>query len=227
VHRILDAWSNVCGVPRSHLVLLGDSIFDNGAYTRGEPDVAAHVRHVLPESWDLTSCAVDGATTRGLAAQLARVPAEATHLVIAIGGNDALQNSDMLSLRVASSAEALRIFAERTTAFERAYRAAITQAVSLGRRTAICTVYNGALEPERATIARAGLALFNDVILRTAVDLRLDAVELRSICTEPGDYANPIEPSGQGGLKIARAIARLVGAIDGGGPPPARVWGEC
>ena len=29
---------------------------------------------------------------------------------------------------------------------------------------------------------------------------------------EPGDYANPIEPSGRGGRKIAQAIARAVGA---------------
>src|SRR5215211_2674427 len=30
------------------------------------------------------------------------------------------------------------------------------------------------------------------------IDLGLDALELRAICTEPDDYANPIEPSGQG-----------------------------
>jgi hypothetical protein len=208
-----------------HVVLLGDSIFDNAAYTDGGPDVVTHLRQLLPPSWDATSCAVDGATTRALAAQLARVPVAATHLVIAIGGNDALENSDLLSLSVASSAETLEIVASRITAFERAYRAAITRAVRLERRTAICTVYNGNLEPERATIARVGLALFNDVILRTAVDLRLDALELRSICTEPADYANPIEPSDQGGLKIARALTRLVGAVHSAGAAPARVWG--
>lgn len=210
---------------QNHVALLGDSIFDNAAYTDGGPDVVTHLRQLLPASWDATSCAVDGATTRALAPQLARVPVTATHLVIAIGGNDALENSDLLSLRVGSSAETLAIFASRIMAFERAYRAAITQAVRLERRTAICTVYNGNLEPERATIARVGLALFNDVILRTAVDLRLDALELRSICTEPADYANPIEPSDQGGLKIARALTRLVGAVHSAGALPARVWG--
>jgi len=73
------------------------------------------------------------------------------------------------------------------------------------------------------TRVRFGLALFNDAILRTAVDLGLDVLELRSICTEPEDYANPIEPSGQGGLKIARAVSRLVGAVDCGGVLPGRV----
>ena len=210
---------------RNHIALLGDSIFDNAAYTHDDPDVVTHLRRLLPQPWEATLCAVDGTTTLGLAAQLARVPVDASHLVIAIGGNDALQNSDLLSLRVASTAQALGILADRIATFERAYRTAITRVLELRRHTVICTVYNGALDPERATIARVGLALFNDVILRTAIDLRLDALELRSICTDPADYANPIEPSGQGGLKIARAISRVVGAVHGAGPPPARVWG--
>ena len=51
-------------------------------------------------------------------------------LVIAIGGNDALQNMDLLSLRVASSAEALQAFADRLFTFERAYRGAIREAMA-------------------------------------------------------------------------------------------------
>jgi hypothetical protein len=206
-----------------HIVLLGDSIFDNAAYTRGAPDVATHLQRLLPSGWRATSLAVDGATTADLQSQLRRLPAEATHLAIAIGGNDALQNSDLLSLRVTSSAQALEVFAERVAAFDRAYRDAVRAAVAPGRPTAVCTIYNGALEPDRARIARVALALFNDVILRTAIELHLDAIELRSLCTEPDDYANPIEPSGKGGLKIAGAIARVAGAV-AAASPPARIW---
>ena len=208
-----------------HIALLGDSIFDNSAYTGGAPDVVTHLRRVLPGGWQASLCAVDGATTADLAGQLGRVPADATHLVVAVGGNDALQSQDLLALPVTSSAQALEAFASRASAFERRYRAALRDVLALGRRTAVCTVYNGALEPETAAIARVALALFNDAILRTAVDLRLDALELRSICTEPSDYANPIEPSGKGGYKIARAIARLAGALSDA-PPPARIWGQ-
>jgi hypothetical protein len=209
-----------------HIVLLGDSIFDNAAYTRGAPDVLTHLRSLLPDGWRATLCAVDGATSRGLASQLKSVPSGASHLVISIGGNDALQNSDLLSMRVTSSAQTLEAFAARLTAFERAYRSAIREAMALRRPTVVCTVYNGALEVERATIARVGLAMFNDVILRTAIDFGLDALELRAICAEPADYANPIEPSGQGGLKIARAIARAVGA-NGADAKPSLLWGKC
>ena len=206
-------------------MLLGDSIFDNGAYTGGRPDVVAQLRRLLPAEWGATLCAVDGATTGDLGRQLERVPAGATHLVISIGGNDVLQNSDLLTLRVSSSDQVLRAFAARIDAFERDYRAAIGAAVALGRRTIVCTVYNGALDPDQAVVARVALALFDDVILRTAIDMRLTALELRSICTERTDYANPIEPSAQGGTKIAAAIARAIAAIPAH-ERPAQVWGD-
>jgi hypothetical protein len=210
---------------RSHVVLLGDSIFDNGAYTSGAPDVVTHLRDLLPRHWQASLLAQDGATTAALAAQLKQVPADASHLVVSIGGNDALRHIDLLSLRVTSSAQALEALADRVAPFERAYRSAIRQTVDLQRTTVLCTVYNGALQ-EQAAAARTALALFNDAILRTSVDLRLDVLELRSVCTEPADYANPIEPSGHGGLKIARAVACAIGAI-AVPTSPARVWGPC
>jgi hypothetical protein len=209
-----------------HVALLGDSIFDNGVYTSGAPDVVTHLRTLLPAGWGATLLARDGATIAGLDEQLRRLPGTVTHLVISVGGNDALQNADLLSLPVASSAQALLAFAERVERFEIAYRAALARVLTVQRRTVVCTVYNGALDADRARVARMGLTLFNDAILRTAIDHGLDAIELRSICTAPADYANPIEPSGQGGLKIARSIATVLGAMSHSAPP-ARIWGAC
>jgi hypothetical protein len=105
-------------VRMGHIVLLGDSIFDNAAYTRGQPDVVAHLRSMLPDGWKATLLAVDGATTARLTPQLERVPSDATHLIVSIGGNDALGNIDMLSLPARSTAEALAIFADRVDRFE-------------------------------------------------------------------------------------------------------------
>jgi GDSL-like lipase/acylhydrolase family protein len=212
--------------PRGHVVLLGDSVFDNAVYTSGAPDVVTHLRALLPTGWQATLLARDGATTGELAPQLRRIPTDASHLVVSIGGNDILGNLDLLSLKVASSAEALEICAARAASFERDYRRAIRQTLALQRTTAVCTVYNGALDAVRAVAARTGLAIFNDAILRAAVDFQVDALELRSICTEQADYANPIEPSGEGGLKIARAIACVIGAV-ARSSMPSRVWGAC
>jgi hypothetical protein len=145
-----------------------------------------------------------------LARQLNRVPPDATHLVVAIGGNDALGNVDLLDRRVSSTAEALTLFADRVDAFETAYHAALAPVLAVGRRTVVCTIYNGNLEPARARIARVALTLFNDVIVRFGFEHRLPVIDLRLVCCDAADYANPIEPSGPGGLKIARAIADTI-----------------
>lgn len=75
----------------------------------------------------------------------------------------------------------------------------------------MCTVYNGcASDPRHQERVATALTVFNDAILRTATRHHLTVIELRLVCTEPGDYANPIEPSAQGGGKIAQVIARCV-----------------
>ena len=195
-----------------HVVLLGDSVFDNRAYTGGEPDVVTHLGEILPSHWKATLCAVDGSTTVDLKAQLQNVPPDATHVVISLGGNDALSNIDVLWQPVASTTEALGLFGERVSQFESSYGEAIDSALSLKRQTTICTIYNGNLDPGEAPLARIALMMFNDVILRVAFEHGLSVIDLRLICDEIVDYANSIEPSGIGGRKIAEAIANSIGA---------------
>lgn len=74
-------------------------------------------------------------------------------------------------------------------------------------------------EPDVVTRARARVALmlFNDVILRVVFEHHASVIDLRLVCSERADYANPIESSGQGGMKIARAIVRATGARPAGG----------
>ena len=52
-----------------HLVLLGDSILDNAAYTNGGPDVVTQVRGLLPKPWKASLLAIDGSTTNDVPAQ--------------------------------------------------------------------------------------------------------------------------------------------------------------
>ena len=194
-----------------HLVLLGDSIFDNAAYVPGGPDVVVQVRRHLPANWRATLLAVDGAVTSGVRAQLARLPADATHLVLSVGGNDALGHTDLLDRRVTSSAQVLDALAEAAGSFEQRYRAAIADVVARDLPLTVCTIYNGAF-PDHALQRRATVALtvFNDAILRVAFERGLPVIDLRLICSEPTDYANPIEPSVRGGEKIARTIVQTI-----------------
>jgi hypothetical protein len=200
-------------MPLPHIVLLGDSIFDNGAYTHGEPDVVTHLRDLMPEPWQATLLAVDGATIAGLPHQLREVPPSASHLVISIGGNDVLSHIDLLSLPVTSMLAALELLMERVEPFAETYRAMIANVLQKQRQVILCTIYEGQLERNVHRAAKAALSAFNDSILRTGAELKLPVIELRSVCRLPSDYANPIEPSGSGGRKIATAILEAVRAV--------------
>lgn len=191
-----------------HVVLLGDSIFDNGAYTNGGPDVVTQLREVLPPDWDASLAAVDGHVTKDVARQLATVPATATHLALSVGGNDALQCLPVLDAPTKDLRQGLAALAALTTEFESQYAGAVELCLRRGLPMTVCTIYNGCF-PDVAfqRLATVVVALFDDVILRTAARHALPVVDLRAVCSEPADYANPIEPSSTGGAKIARALA--------------------
>ena len=194
----------------SHLILLGDSIFDNAAYTNGGPDVVTQLNDALPAGWAASLLAIDGSTTDDIAGQVGCLPADASHLVLSVGGNDALQQAHLLLTPAASTEEALGLLADLAEQFEHDYRAAVAACLRPGLPLTICTIYNGNFpDPGYQRLVTTALALYNDAILRTAIAHRLPVIDLRSVCARPEDYANPIEPSSVGGEKIARAIAGL------------------
>lgn len=201
----------------AHIVLLGDSIFDNAAYVSGGPDVVKQLRARLPAGSKATLAAVDGAVTSGVARQLQGVPADATHLVVSVGGNDALGHSIILEEGARSVAEAVGRLAGVREAFAHEYRAMLDAVTARGLPTAVCTIYD-ARYPDllRQRLVVTGLCVFNDVIMREAFRRGLPLIDLRLICDEDADYANPIEPSVQGGAKIAAAIAEMAAARESG-----------
>jgi hypothetical protein len=195
----------------AHVVLVGDSILDNGAYTEGGPDVVSQVRRLLPPGWDATLVAVDGATTDDVAPQVARLPEHATHLVLSVGGNNALRHIGILEAPVSSIATAVDALADIAADFERRYRLATAACLAAGLPLIVCTIYNGCF-PDKSLQRRASttLTIFNDVIIRVAAEHSLAVIDLRSVCASAEDYANPIEPSSVGGDKIARVIVGIV-----------------
>lgn len=201
----------------SHIILLGDSIFDNAAYVRGGPDVVRQLRALLPQGWSASLRAVDGAMSQDVVRQIQELPADASHLVVSVGGNDALGESGLLYASVRTAAEAVLLLADARDRFARHYEAMLEAVLALGLPTALCTVYETPPSAANHRVNKTALALFNDTISRAAFSRGLALIDLRLICSEEGDYANPIEPSVQGGAKIAAAIAALV--TGGGGGP--------
>ena len=205
----------------THVVLLGDSVFDNGVYVAPGPDVIRQLRSRLAGGGAANLLAVDGHVTRDvLARQLPRLPSDATHLVLSVGGNDALQESSVLGEAARSVADAVERLASARDRFRSAYEQVLDALVASGLPTAVCTIYDTNYpEPQRRLVV-AALTLFNDVIARAAFQRGLALLDLRLTCADRDSYANPIEPSVRGGERITAAIAAFVREER----PRATVW---
>lgn len=192
-----------------HVVLLGDSIFDNKAYVGEDPDVITQLRQELPRGWQATLLALDGDVMAGMDRQLRLLPENATHLVVSVGGNDALGFADILQRPAGNVTGALNILAAAQDDFAAGYQAMARAVASTGLPSAVCTIYDTPSNGPGYRTIKTALAIFNDCITRAAFSLGFSLIDLRLLCGEDSDYANPIEPSSQGGAKIARAIALM------------------
>lgn len=216
------------GAVPGHVVLLGDSIFDNAAYVGGSPDVVSQLRDEL-DGWRCSLLAVDGDVIAGVQRQLGALPQDATHLVVSVGGNDALGYGFLLQEQPETVAHALTLLAAAQGRFAEEYNAMLNAVAAIGLPAAVCTIYDTPPSGPQQPVIKAALCLFNDAITRAAFSRGPALVDLRLICSEDGDYANPIEPSEQGGRKIARAIAAFARTsgpspwpfvVTNGKPPP-------
>ena len=195
----------------NHLVLLGDSIFDNAAYVGGGPDVIEQLRAILPQDCQATLLAVDGSVTTDVIKQIPRIPASATHLIVSVGGNDGLSKADILQRPAGSVGDAVDQLAALRAEFHQNYHRMLTALLARKQPIALCTVYDPHFpDPLMQRLTTTALNIFNDCILREAITHGLPVLDLRLICSEAEDYANEIEPDVPGGQKIAAGILKLV-----------------
>ena len=190
-----------------HVVLLGDSIFDNAAYVPDGPPVIEQLRSQLSPEWTATLLAVDGDVTEDVHRQLQNLPEDASHLVVSCGGNDALRYLPVLTESVSTVSEALGRFGSIRSDFQSKYRRMLGALQASDCNVVACTVYDRV--PDLGATEFAALAMFNEIILREAIGASVRLIDLRHVCSESSDYSplSPIEPSEQGGEKIVTAIA--------------------
>jgi hypothetical protein len=194
-----------------HIALVGDSVIDNQAYVEGGPDVAEQLRRLIPKSWEVSRLAVDGAVIADVLRQLAAIPEAATHLIISAGGNDALHESGVLTAPANSMAEALTLLADVQDRFRRAYAHLLDTAARFKGEIAVCTIYDPRFPDARERkLGSLALSVLNDAVTREAFARNLTLLDLRLTFDDDRDFANPIEPSIQGGMKLARTILRFV-----------------
>jgi hypothetical protein len=198
-----------------HVALLGDSVFDNGAYVAPhEPDVPEQLRDRLTAD-DVVDClAVDGDLTKNVIDQLETLSEPTTHLVVSVVGNDALGYLNILDAfqePVSTIQDSLLELNEIRSRFREQYRAMLCDVLEEDLPTVICTIYEGSFpDHELRTAVETVLPVINDVIYDEAIREGLPLLDLKRICDEPRDYANPIEPSAHGGSKIVDSIIRVL-----------------
>jgi hypothetical protein len=200
----------------SHIVLLGDSIFDNARYVPDRPAVIDQVRRSLPRDWQATLLAVDGHVTADVHTQILQIPSDTTHLFVSVGGNDALGESGVIWQDVSTVSEGLEVLREVQDGFRDDYGKMLKAVLELAKPTSVCTIYDAI--PGLPLAEVTALGFFNEVILRTAFQAGVPAIDLRLLCDQPEDYSplSPIEPSVVGGAKIARVIAEVATKHDFG-----------
>ena len=154
--------------------------------------------------------AVEGDTTRDVGRQLSRLPSHASHLALSVGGNDALGCMPRLEEAVQLVLEALATLADIQSGVARHYGTLLDKLAALKLPLMTCTIYDAVLG--LPVPLRTALSLFNDVILREAIRRGLPMLDLRMVCTAPGDYSedSPIEPSSRGGAKLADRLVSMV-----------------
>jgi lysophospholipase L1-like esterase len=202
------------------VVLLGDSIIDNGAYVcSGEPDVARQLQTLLPQH-TVVKRAVDGATCADVLDGQIGDLSRAERIILSAGGNDALQHIGLLEDASKTTARdvLVRLWAIREE-FRRRYAALLDRLALARRPVLVLTVYNPCFHAHGFNdayqqAAESAISIIDDVIQQEARRRSFAILELRELFHDRADYANPIEPSAIGGAKLAKCMSRWLRSED-------------
>ena len=138
---------------------------------------------------------------------------------------------DSFAESVSNIGEAFDSFNERMEDFEKIYVKMLTNVSNRKLKTTLCTIYNPCFEhndmerltymlPPNPNIKKlqkrsvTALPIFNNIIFQEAFNFGIPIMDLRLIFNDKADYANPIEPSVVGGMKMARIIKEIVETHD-------------
>jgi len=191
-----------------------------------EPSVTEHlVGKVSCRSltgWHVHNLAVDGALVQAVHQQLSGLPQLSTHCIVSVGGNNGL--AYLGEIENGSRVAFLPRFAKvlwkiMNGEFRVNYEAMIEAVCATGTRVVVCGMYEpcfygrfGSLSGGtlRRLVVRLGVMALNHVVRGVAQRHRLPLIDLHAVFNDEFDFANPIEPSAQGGDKLSENILHVL-----------------
>jgi len=201
--------------PLRHVVLLGDALVD--AYSSIDKTPGKFEDALLPgtrDQWKISVVSAAEVERAGLALVL---PSDATHAIIFIEGNYAIEQSGLLQSGPGAYAQALEQLSLAADEFERTLARLIHVAQAARLVIMVCTMFQpNYKDPVRQRAACAALAVFNDRVTKRAAEARVAVIDLRLICNEPEDYDKPTQLSKSGLQKAANIIRFAMFELDAG-----------
>jgi hypothetical protein len=95
--------------------------------------------------------------------------------------------------------------------FEKEYGELVDKLLSFSLPLTIATIYAGWFENEISRKkVNSALCIFDDVIYRIGFRYGLLVLDLREICYEEAHFTQTIEPSAEGGRRIAMVLSQSV-----------------
>jgi hypothetical protein len=198
-----------------HVVLLGDVLLD--AYRSIDKTPGEFEDALLPgtrKQWKISVVSAAAVERGGPSFAL---PADATHAIVFIEGNHAIEQSGLLDGRPDTYGQKLEQLSLAADEFEHTLTRLIHAAQAAGLVIMVATMFRPMYkDPVRQRTACAALAVFNDRVTKRAAEARVSLIDLRLICNEPGDYDKPTQLSKSGLNKIANVIRFAMFELDAG-----------
>lgn len=198
-----------------HVVLLGDTLLD--AYRSIDKSPGKFEEAILPGTHDQWKLSVVSAARIERAGASSVLPRDATHAMIFIEGNHAIEQSGLLDAGPDSFGRTLERLSIAADEFEATLNRLIHAAQAARLTIMVCTMFAPNYKnPARQRAAYAALAVFNDRVTKRAAEAGVALIDLRLTCNEPGDYDQPTLLSQAGVQKVANVIRYAMLELDAG-----------
>jgi hypothetical protein len=198
-----------------HVVLLGDALLD--AYGSIDKTPGEFEDALLPGTRSQWKISVVSAAEIERAGPALVLPDDATHAIIFIEGNHAIEQSGLLRSQPDTYGQKLDQLALAADEFERTLAQLIHVAQAARLVIMVCTMFQPNYKDSvRQRTACAALAVFNDRVTKRAAEARVSLIDLRLICNEPEDYDKPTQLSKSGLQKTANVIRFAMFELDAG-----------